>query len=73
MHTVVGPVVTRGGGFAFDLWTPEGGLAHSFCYGLVEDAHYARRFEIKSHIGNVDCADADEFKLLVDHVDTADF
>jgi hypothetical protein len=73
MRAVVGPVVTRNGGYAFDLWTLDGGLSQSFCYGRVEDAHYARRFEMKSFVNNIDCASADQFKLLVDHSASADF
>lgn len=47
MSAVVGPVVSREGGYAFDVWTPEGGLARGFRYLRVEDACYARRFEIR--------------------------
>jgi len=72
MRAVVGPVVTRGGGYGFDLWTLEGGLCQSFCYGRVEDAHYARRFEMKSLVDNVDCTTSDQFDLLVDHCGSAD-
>ena len=66
MHAVVGPVVTQEGGYAFDLWTPEGGLSRSFCYRRVEDACYARRFEIRSHSKGladlaVACATVDQF------------
>ena len=43
MHSVVGPVVvTRDGGFGFDLWTPEEGLSRGFSYRRIEDAYYAR-------------------------------
>jgi hypothetical protein len=67
MKTVVGPViVTREGGFGFDLWTPEEGLSRGFSYGRVEDAHHARKFEIrtraKSAVGSmVACDTLDEF------------
>lgn len=50
MSAVVGPVVVREGGYAFDVWTPEGGLSRSFCYDRVEHAHYARRVEIGSRV-----------------------
>jgi len=47
MQTVVGPViVTREGGFGFDLWAPEEGLSRGFSYRHIEDAYYARKFEI---------------------------
>ena len=48
MHAVVGPVVTREGGYAFGSWTPEKGLSYSYSYRRIEDAHYARKAEIKS-------------------------
>jgi hypothetical protein len=46
MHIVVGPVLMRKGGYAFDCWTPEQGLTLGYTYGRVEDAHYARNVEI---------------------------
>jgi len=67
MRAAVGPVVTRDGGYAFDLWTPDGGVSHSFCYGRVEDAHYARRFEMKSLADKIDCATFDQFRRFADH------
>src|SRR5438477_9193440 len=48
MHVVVGPIVTRDGGFAFDSWTPDKGLTLGYAYRRIEDAHYARRAEIRS-------------------------
>ena len=66
MHTVVGPVITRKGGYAFDSWTDEEGLNSGFSYLRVEDAYYARKAEIRSHIGShgdltVVCSTLDEF------------
>ena len=55
MLTVLGPVLTRKGGYAFDCWTPERGLSVGYTYGRVEDAYYARKVEIRSH--NVGCSD----------------
>jgi hypothetical protein len=46
MQIVVGPVLTRQGGYAFDCWTPEQGLSPGYTYGRVEDAYYARKVEI---------------------------
>ena len=43
MQIVVGPVLTRKGGYAFDCWTPEEGLSRGYAYGRIEDAHYAQR------------------------------
>jgi hypothetical protein len=48
MHIVVGPVLTRKGGYAFDCWTSAQGLSLGYTYGRVEDAHYARNVEIRS-------------------------
>jgi hypothetical protein len=48
MHIVVGPVLTRQGGYAFDCWTPKEGLSRGYTYGRVEDAHYARKVEIRT-------------------------
>jgi hypothetical protein len=70
MHAVLGPVVTREGGYGFDLWTPEEGLSRSFCYPRVENAHYARNFEIKFHARvrggpMLNCATLDQFASLL--------
>ena len=48
MHVVVGPIVTRDGGFAFDSWTPEKGLSRGYSYRRIEDAYYAWRAEIRA-------------------------
>jgi hypothetical protein len=66
MHAVVGPIVTREGGYAFDSWTPEEGLSRGYSYRRVEDAHYARKVEIRSRIKGfagpiVACSTVDEF------------
>ena len=69
MQIVVGPVLTRKGGYAFDCWTPEQGLSLGYAYGRVEDAHYARNVEIRSrNKGSSDqpiaCSTADDFVRL---------
>jgi hypothetical protein len=66
MHAVVGPVITREAGYAFDSWTPQTGLSRGYSYRRVEDAYYARRVEIRSHgTGSayhlVACSTIDEF------------
>ena len=66
MHVIVGPIVTRDGGFVFDLWTPDAGLSRGYSYRRVEDAHYARKVEIRSATGEllghtVACSTVDEF------------
>jgi hypothetical protein len=70
MHIVVGPVLTRRGGYAFDCWTPEQGLSVGYTYRRVEDAYYARNVEIRSRKkgrsdGTIDCSTVDEFKRLM--------
>jgi hypothetical protein len=66
VHVVVGPVVMRDGGFAYDSWTPERGLSRGYSYRRVEDAHYARKVQIRSGTGSVAgpmvaCSTLDEF------------
>ena len=71
MQIVLGPVLTRNGGYAFDCWTPEEGLSRGYTYGRIEDAHYARNVEIRSrNNGSSDqtiCSTVDEFvRLMLD-------
>ena len=66
MTAVVGPVLIKEGGYAFDVWTPERGLSCSFRYSRAEDAYYARRVEIRlfarPEVGDpVGCDTVDEF------------
>lgn len=70
MLSVVGPVITREGGYAFDSWTPERGLSRGYAYRRVEDAHYARKAEIRSFgrgpaAPMVACATIDEFASIL--------
>jgi hypothetical protein len=63
---ILGPVLTRVGGYAFDAWTPEQGLSRGYVYSRVEDAYYARKAELRSsgtgHAGRtVACNTVDEF------------
>jgi hypothetical protein len=69
MQIVLGPILTRRGGYAFDRWTPEEGLSRGYTYGRIEDAHYARNIEIRSrNKGRSDqtiaCSTVDEFARL---------
>jgi hypothetical protein len=48
MALVIGPVLTRTGGYAFDVWTPEQGLSRGYVYRRVEDAYHARKAELRS-------------------------
>src|SRR5271166_808701 len=70
MHAIVGPILAREGGYAFDSWTPEEGLSRGFAYRRVGDAHYARNVEIRSpRKGRPDpavaCSTIEEFTLAV--------
>jgi hypothetical protein len=70
VHVVVGPVVTRDGGFAFDSWTPDRGLSRGYSYRRIEDAHYARKAQIRSGAGSVTgpmvtCSTLDEFTSVL--------
>ena len=69
MQIVLGPVLTRKGGYAFDCWTPEEGLSRGYSYGRIDDAHYARNVEIRSrNKGSSDqtvaCSTVDDFVRL---------
>ena len=70
MQTVLGPVVARKGGYAFDCWTPEEGLSRGYTYDRIEDARYARNIEIRSHNNKrsldqtIACSTVDEFVRL---------
>jgi hypothetical protein len=66
MQVVIGPVLWRQGGYAFDSWTAEEGLSRGYIYRRVEDAHYARIVEIRSrnkgHANHIAaCGTVDEF------------
>jgi hypothetical protein len=66
MQIVIGPILTREGGYAFDAWSPEEGFRRGYTYHRIEDAHYARKFEIRCrHEGRPDdlvpCNTVDEF------------
>ena len=57
------------GGHAFDCWTPEEGLSRGCTYGRIEDAHYARKVEIRSRNNGssdqtIGCSTFDEFVRL---------
>ena len=73
MHAVVGPIVIRGGGYAFDSWTSEEGLSRGYSYRRIEDAHYARNVEIRSRSRSYNgpilaCGTVQEFaSTLADH------
>ena len=66
MAVIIGPVLTREGGYAFDAWTPEQGLSHGYVYCRIEDAYYARKVELRAPGSGsasriLACSTADEF------------
>jgi hypothetical protein len=66
MPVILGPVLTREGGYAFDSWTPEQGLSRGYVYRRIDDAYYARkaetRFPSNEYAGRiVPCNTVDEF------------
>ena len=76
MHAVVGPIVIREGGYAFDSWTPDQGLSRGYSYRRIEDAHYARKVEIRSSIRGsagrmLACDTIDEFTSALGKHDLA--
>jgi hypothetical protein len=70
MQIVLGPVVARKGGYAFDCWTLEEGLSRGYTYDRIEDARYARNIEIRSDNNKrsldqtIACSTVDEFVRL---------
>ena len=69
MPIFIGPVLTRDRGYAFDSWTSEEGLRRGYIYRIIEDAHYARKFDIRRSLKDasdrtVACNTVDEFIQL---------
>jgi hypothetical protein len=48
MNMVIGPVLRRTDGYAFDTWTAGRGVTRSYPYDRVEHAYYARNAEIRA-------------------------
>jgi hypothetical protein len=48
MGIVIGPVLRRADGYIFDTWTASKGVILGYPYRRIEDAHYARKAEIKA-------------------------
>jgi hypothetical protein len=48
MDIVIGPVLTRPGGYGFDVWTVNNGVRRGYPYRRIEDACYARNAEIRA-------------------------
>jgi len=66
MGIVVGPVLRRADGYGFDIWTAGKGVTRGYPYRRIEDAHYARKAEIKAlaqgrAVAAIVCQSLDEF------------
>jgi hypothetical protein len=66
MGTVIGPVLRRADGYGFDIWTAGKGVTRGYPYRRIEDAHYARKAEIKAlasgrAVGAIVCQTLDDF------------
>ena len=64
MDTIVGPVLARNGGYAFDTWEQSAGLRPGFTYRRLEDARYARNAALngaRSGRRAVECGTLDQF------------
>ena len=65
-NIVIGPILKRADGYAFDTWSAGEGMRCGFPYRRVEDAHYARNATIKASArcrarGAMICPTLDEF------------
>jgi hypothetical protein len=60
MGVVVGPVLARPGGYAFDTWTAEDGARSGYVYCRIEDTYYARDAAINSAVIDCDLIDGSE-------------
>ena len=47
MGIVIGPVLRRADGYGFDIWNAGNGVTRGYPYRRIEDAHYARKAEIR--------------------------
>ena len=64
MDIVIGPVLTRPGGYGFGVWTAARGLTRGYPYRRIEDAYYPWRAETRASAqGRVPaaCQTLDEF------------
>ena len=66
MGTVIGPVLTRADRYGFDTWTAGKGVIRGYPYRRIEDAHYARKAEIRAlsqgrAVAAIVCQTVDEF------------
>ena len=48
MNIVIGPVLSRADGYAYDTWAAGMGVTRSYPYRRIDQAYYARNAEIKA-------------------------
>jgi hypothetical protein len=66
IDALVGPVLKRDGGYAFDTWTSREGLLYGHPYRRIEDAIYARRATVAGDAsGLIACSTLDEFATQI--------
>ena len=66
MNIVIGPVLSRADGYAFDTWTAGKGVTRSYTYRRIDQAYFARNAEIKASAQSrapaaIVCQTLDEF------------
>jgi hypothetical protein len=66
VNIVIGPVLSRADGYAFDTWTAGKGVSRSYPYRRIDQAYYARHAEIKASAQSrapaaIVCQTLDEF------------
>ena len=66
MNIVIGPVLRRSDGYAFDTWTAGNGVTRSYPYRRIDQAYYARNAEINASAQSraraaIVCQTLDEF------------
>jgi hypothetical protein len=59
--TLLGPVLYRQGGYAYDRFTVEDGLSRSYSYRTIEEAIYDRKVTLRG-VSMVGCATSDVFE-----------
>jgi hypothetical protein len=45
---IVGPILKRSGGYAFDIWTAAKGVSRGCSYRRIEDAYYDRKVTLET-------------------------
>ncbi|GGF14695.1 hypothetical protein GCM10011611_20610 [Aliidongia dinghuensis] len=61
MNIIIGPVLARDGGYAFDYWIAKDGFVCGCVYRRIEDAYYARRALAAAEHADAVCETLSEF------------